>query len=87
MRGSTDGLNQQKIKLLDDLDKDVNKKHEKDIERLRREYADYNQQHLEIEKKFNEDRAAMYDKNSNFISGITQRHLNKLERKSHLPKI
>ena len=81
LRGSTDGLNQQKIKLLDDLDKDVNKKHEKDIERLRREYADYNQQRLEIEKKFNEDRAAMYDKNGNFISGITQRHLDELERK------
>lgn len=81
LRGSTDGLNQQKIKLLDDLDKDVNKKHEKDIERLRREYADYNQQRLEIEKKFNEDKAAMYDKNGNFISGITQRHLDELERK------
>lgn len=76
-----DPLKTQKTEVLDEKDEQTEEKRKEEIERLKQEYADYTQQRLEIERKFNADKAAMYDKNGNLVNGITQAHLDEWQRK------
>lgn len=54
-------------------------KRKKEVDALAAKYADYAQQRLNIEQQFNDDLAAMYDKNGSLLKGFTEANVEELK--------